>query len=459
MTAANPINLTPLRNPNLLIKRGIWAYFLLLLFEGAIRKWLLPGLATPLLVVRDPLVLWILYLAWRRNLIVPNIYLAGMVYLGILSTIMALWVGHGNVQVALYGARALLLHFPLIFVISKVFNRHDIVKIGRVCLWISIPMAILITLQFYSPQNAWVNRGLNEEAEGGGFSGALGFFRPPGTFSFTNGNTLFFSFLACYIFYFWLNRENTNRILLLLATIALLVAIPFSISRTLLFNVIICILFAVIAVCFNPRYSLQMVKITLASFVFILILSTQNFFQIATEAFTTRFEDASQFEGGVKGTFTDRFLGEFTQPFDRILEKPYFGYGIGMGTNAGSQLLTGEREFLIAEGEWGRVVGEMGLVAGLGVILIRLALGVEIIINSIKKLLKGDILPWMLLSTGLVIMAQGGWAQPTSLGFYTIYGGFLLASFNKTKRFRLMKRTLQTEEISTSTPLTIQSAT
>ncbi len=34
-----------------LLKSGIWAYFLLLIFEGAIRKWIFPGLATPLLCV------------------------------------------------------------------------------------------------------------------------------------------------------------------------------------------------------------------------------------------------------------------------------------------------------------------------------------------------------------------------------------------------------------------------
>ena len=34
----------------------IWAYLWLLLFEGAIRKWIAPGLDAPLLVIRDPIV-------------------------------------------------------------------------------------------------------------------------------------------------------------------------------------------------------------------------------------------------------------------------------------------------------------------------------------------------------------------------------------------------------------------
>ncbi len=38
---------------NLILKKGIWLYFFLLLFEGALRKWVLPSLSAPLLIVRD----------------------------------------------------------------------------------------------------------------------------------------------------------------------------------------------------------------------------------------------------------------------------------------------------------------------------------------------------------------------------------------------------------------------
>jgi hypothetical protein len=53
-------------------------------------------------------------------------------------------------------------------------------------------------------------------------------------------------------------------------------------------------------------------------------------------------------------------------------ELPFFGFGIGMGTNAGARLLIGRSDvFLIAEGEWGRMIGEMGAIFGVGAILIR----------------------------------------------------------------------------------------
>ena len=50
-----------------LFKKAIWLYIVLLIFEGALRKWFLPSLATPLLVIRDPIVIWLVIEGWHRN--------------------------------------------------------------------------------------------------------------------------------------------------------------------------------------------------------------------------------------------------------------------------------------------------------------------------------------------------------------------------------------------------------
>src|ERR1700704_2356784 len=47
------------------LRRLIWLYFWLLIFEGALRKWLVPSLSAPLLIVRDPVVLLIYLQALR----------------------------------------------------------------------------------------------------------------------------------------------------------------------------------------------------------------------------------------------------------------------------------------------------------------------------------------------------------------------------------------------------------
>ena len=55
-----------------LIKILIWAYFALLLTEGALRKWFLPGLSQGLLIIRDPIVIWIYYLCYAQGIFPLN---------------------------------------------------------------------------------------------------------------------------------------------------------------------------------------------------------------------------------------------------------------------------------------------------------------------------------------------------------------------------------------------------
>jgi hypothetical protein len=417
---------------NYLLKRGIWLYFFLLIFEGALRKWFLPGLANPLLVIRDPIAIWLLYSAWKRNLLPSTMYLTGIVVIGIISTYLAVFVGHGNIIVALYGARIFLIHFPLIFVIGRVFTQEDVEKVGQVTLRISIPMALLIGMQFHSPQSAWVNRGLAGDLAGGGFGQINNYFRPSGTFSFTTGVTLFFGWLAPFVFYFWLNPQKVNRLLLLAASGAMLAAIPFSISRGLLFEVVLSLVFTVIGAMRRPEYIGKIIASILAGIVVLAVLSQTSYFKKATGTFSDRFTSANASEGGlVKGVIGDRFFGGLIGALEKSSKQPFFGQGIGMGTNVGSKLLTGKAQFLIDEGEWGRLIGELGPVLGIIVILLRLGFTLKLTGVCYRKLNQDDLLPWLLLSFGAVPLVQGQWAQPTVLGFSVMIGGLILASFKK----------------------------
>jgi hypothetical protein len=414
------------------LKQLVWLYILLLVFEGALRKWVLPGLATPLLLARDPVAIVLIIMAWRNGFLGRNLYVTIMVLVSILALFTALFAGHGNLIVALYGVRTLMLHFPVIFIIGNVFDRDDVIKIGKFIVWATIPITILLIFQFYSPQTAWVNKGIGGDTVQG-FQGALGFFRPSATFSFSNGTALFYSFAACYIFYFWLTpNKSVNKILLISASTALAMSIPLSISRSLLFFILVTVSFIIIGVSRTPRSMFRIILITIAVMGLFALLSQLSIFQTATEALTTRFTQASSSEGGLQGTLGDRYIGGLLGAFDSDNQKtgeiPLFGYGIGMGTNVGSQLLTGKVDFLIAEGEWGRLIGELGLFMGGIVIAIRIIVCVKLGIASFRRLKFGDFLPWILLSYCLLTLPQGQWSQPTSLGFSIIAGGLTLAS-------------------------------
>ena len=412
----------------LLLKKGIWIYFFLIIFEGALRKWIIPGLASPLLIVRDPIAFWLLFTAWNRGILPSTPYLPLIFGIGIISIFTALIFGHGNFFVALFGARILLLNFPLIFVIGRVFNRNDLLKLGNYMLWMALPMLCLIALQFYSPQSAWVNRGVGGDMNGAGFSGAMGFYRPPGTFSFTTGTTTFFCIVNIFVLYFWFSAFKINRILLISATIAVILAIPFSMSRGYFYQLSVSLVFFVLASLRKPQYLGKMLFAALFLAIALTLLSPTKFFIRITEPLLARFDNAAQAEGGVKGTLGNRYLGLMGQAVDQAFDKPFFGYGIGMGTNVGASLITGSQKFLISEEEWGRLIGECGAILGLSIILIRVSLVIKIARASYNKMTKGDLLPWLLLSYGALILANGQWAQPTALGFSVLLGGLMLSA-------------------------------
>src|ERR1043166_7392770 len=68
------------------IRRLIWLYFWLLLVEGALRKWILPDLSNPLLVIRDPVVLVIYLLSFRARVFPKNPWVIVLIILALLDT-------------------------------------------------------------------------------------------------------------------------------------------------------------------------------------------------------------------------------------------------------------------------------------------------------------------------------------------------------------------------------------
>ena len=410
------------------LKKLIWLYFFLLIFEGALRKWVLPGLSTPLLIVRDPVAFGILFLCFYHQLWKPNLYVGIAWLVTFIGLCTALIFGHGYFTVAVYGMRIMLLHFPLIFIIGRFFDREDLLKMGNVMLWLTIGMTILVALQFYSPQNAWVNRGIGGDLGTSNYAGAEGFYRVPGTFSFTNGLAAFYGLATSYIFYLLLSLKNLNinKFVVLGATLALVAAVPLSISRTVFFQICLTLLFILIASFRNAKLVLSILGGGVILTILFLALNTFSFFNTATSAFTARFERANTTEGGVEGVLIDRFLGGMLGAVEKGTDA-FFGQGIGLGTQAGARLATGQSGFLISEGEWGRLIGEQGIFLGMVLVFLRLGLVTELLIKSWNAVRKNNLFPFIMSSFAAVIVLQGQWAQPTILGFAVMAGGLVLA--------------------------------
>jgi hypothetical protein len=422
-------NIPKIENTNS-IKIAIWVYFFLWIFEGALRKWVLPSLATPLLIVRDPVAIYIILKAIYLNVKFINGYVVSAFIITILALIITITFGHTNLFVGIYGARIMLIHFPLIFIIGAVFTKEDIRKMGYVMLSINIIMTLIVYLQFISPQSAFINIGLGGEGSAG-FSGAKGYFRPPGTFSFITGLASFYILASVFIFYFWLSKVPIPKILLISSTLALIFSLPLTVSRTAVGGVVLVGVFAFIGSAASFKQLLKIVFTVFVLFVLFTILQkTTTVFNLGTEVFMSRVETASGQSGGFKESFFSRIYDDFQRPITNLLKTPLFLGNLGMGTNAGAQMLSGSNNFLLAEDELGRIGAEQGLILGGALIILRLGLALSLFLKSIRLPKEDKLLPMIFCGTALFSITQGQWAQPSMLGYSVMVTGFLLAGIN-----------------------------
>ncbi len=407
------------------IRRLIWIYFWLLLIEGALRKWIFPQLANPLLVVRDPVVVLIYMLALGRGIFPRNAFIVLTVLLFIGNAIASIFTGQGNLFVTLFGLRTNFLHLPLVFIIPQVFTIRDVEKIGKWLLIMAFPMAMLVLLQFRSSPDAWVNVGVGGSI-GSQLTVGFGKIRPPGTFSFTNGLAAYLGLLAAFIMAGQIKRGSIHPKLALAAVPVTGIMMGVSGSRGVL-SAFALILAGVVYVCVRrPVFFGKGVRVALLIGVAFFALQFKLEFRQGMTIHENRFTTG----GGMQLGLIERTLSGFREPFQAIRETPFFGNGIGLGTTAAGGILTGERAFILAEGEWMRVVSESGPLLGFIYLGMRVAIVVALGWCAVRALHDENPLPTMLFCTVFPSMLSGQFGVPTILGFATLGAGLCFAAAN-----------------------------
>jgi len=128
-----------------IVRRLIWLYFWLLIIEGALRKWIMPGWSNPLLLVRDPVLIAIYFFAIPAKVFPRNGWtwiLLAIGFLSLLISFVRLWMYLPPTTIALvtgYGFRSNYLHLPLIFVMAKVLRPEDVKRFGWWTLMVLVP--------------------------------------------------------------------------------------------------------------------------------------------------------------------------------------------------------------------------------------------------------------------------------------------------------------------------------
>jgi len=421
------------------LRQVLWLYFWLVLGEGILRKWIFPGLSNVLLIVRDPVTLLAIY--WGLPLLTRppwRFWLQTLVIIATTTFVLAITVGHGDLITALFGSRILLFHLPLVFLYASVFTRQDVIDFAWFIVIVALAMTPLLVLQSNLPSNHILNVAPGGE-DTAVFAGALDRFRPPGIFSFISGVSVFYTLAASSLFtlLYATQLSPVSQLFCVLVGIALVVALPVSISRSLLAGYLQ-VLMAVLASALLSRSRLMpLISTILALTVAVSIATTIPAFQDTSDAFISRWEQAAEVEGGDDarlgggvGVFEKRVISYLTVPLANLELVPILGFGIGIGTNVGSQRLTGDRLFIVGEAPWQAILAEMGSLFGLLFILWRVCLALWILFLSLRMSVNGNQIPLILAGSSFLSLATAGLGQPTNLGFVVVSSGLTLAACN-----------------------------
>lgn len=192
------------RRPHLLLTSGLIAFFLLLTFDGALRKWFLPSIQSIILPIKDALLFGLLLLAVvypatrLQRAAVPRAFVAVM-------TCYAVWALFGmfnphlpNMLVGLWGAKAHLLYAALVLLVPAVIrdltSAWHVLRVGYPIL--AIPVAVIGLLQVNLPSEHILNIQIGDDAAAAAFFGDDNLLRVSGTFSYLSGMGAFVQVMA-----------------------------------------------------------------------------------------------------------------------------------------------------------------------------------------------------------------------------------------------------------------------
>ncbi|MEA5421339.1 hypothetical protein VB712_19110 [Spirulina sp. CCNP1310] len=187
-------------------RRAVKAVFLILVIDGAFRKWFLPQASEFIYFFKD----FVLFGAYLRYYLYPRPdeprYPIPNSFVNILIVLASAWCVFqasnphlGSFLVGILGLKSYLFYIPLIWMMPYLFRSEEELYIFlRNHLFLLIPVGILGIVQFFSPINSPINQyipGRNEPIATFGFAGSQN-VRITGTFSYLNSYQGYLS--ACF---------------------------------------------------------------------------------------------------------------------------------------------------------------------------------------------------------------------------------------------------------------------
>ena len=413
-----------------IIKKLLWVYFILLLFEGALRKWFLPGLSQGLLIIRDPVALLIYYIAYSREIFPSqNKYIIRLLQWVTLAVGLSIVINQAHPATIAYGARTNFLHFPLVFIMGRVLSHKDVVNFGNAFLVLAFPMTWVVAQQFQADRFDVMNVAAGGTGHQMMTSGDK--VRASGTFTFVSGIVFYYCFAVAFIIYGFLNKNAFSKLVLYLGTGATFLAMVTAGSRSVIaesLQVVAC--FGFLAY-FRPK---EFGKITASVFVLsaigLFLYYQISLFKEGLDFLSLRFEEAANIEGNPVEAYFNRYWQIIISPYYFNMWTGFWGNGLGTATRAGAALAGG---YGGAELSWSRPVMENGLMIGAFFLMWRVWITKDLLMICIRRVKEGEYLSIFIFGAAGPVLLFGLLGQPTNLGFAAFGAGLCLAAAKKRK--------------------------
>lgn len=348
------------------VRLGLGLFLLLLIYDGALRKWILPGVEQILFVAKDALLFGLLVYAMldRSRQINSSMQPVARVLFALYATWVLLESGNLNlpsILVGIWGLKAHLLYASLILLLPLAFsNLDDLFRVlVRIYPWVVVPVCMLAFVQLTAPADSFINQQVSGGMDMISYFGESGLVRITGTFSYITGMAAFVQATTVLGVGLFLGGARSRMFLVGLGFA--LAALPATGSRSVIAVAAVSALIMLFAALASRLIGLRM-TVRIVAVITVLgavSLQTQDAVWVALQQ---RAESAAETFGDTERVFT-----AFTNAFSFFDVAGFFGFGSG-STNFGAIAFVKDAapfSWLPAgiyfEEESGRLVLELGM--------------------------------------------------------------------------------------------------
>jgi hypothetical protein len=361
------------------------AAWVCVLLQGALRKWVFPGVTVLYLIQDLPLLLAYVFalwkgLVWSGRLAWTCIVLA--IALSIQTMLQIIFVDL-KMRTAVVGLHHYIFYLPILFLAPVCFNAKHRRRFIRWNMLVIVPMALLAALQSRAPKAAWINK--TSAGDETGFGLADDVVRATGTFNFTLTYSIWCGFAVGLVVGEWLQpperRSFQSKIILLLCTLSAAVGTMVSGSRTAVALAGLGFVggFASVVVTRNVKLIVRFgaILVLLPVVVVAAYFAAPKSFNALMDRFS-----GEGYQEEISARLEHMFLGFLTVPKYSPL-----GVGIGYGIPAANPAAGAASGILLSEHETIRIVQELGSFTGTGLVILRYGAGIALIFAGFKGLL------------------------------------------------------------------------